>query len=243
MHLLGPLCRLCLILTATFRVCNFLLTFNWWWNQNSKSLSAFSIVSQLGKVDKPRLKSDPPEKPEKAMAAHSSPLAWRIPWTEEPGQSTGSWRVGHHWVTSLSLFTFMHWRQKWQPTPVFLPGESQGWRSLVGYHLWGRTELDTTERLSSSTWKTQFFNPAKSFSKLTPCGSWTHEKHTHLKCASITIRDSMQQAFSTCVSVLIRASCTRVKRQKSALPIKWGVLNTWSGADGKWEEGLTPTPT
>ena len=151
MHLLGPLCRLCLILTATFRVCNFLLTFNWWWNQNSKSLSAFSIVSQLGKVDKPRLKSDSPEKPEKAMAAHSSPLAWRIPWTEEPGQSMGSWRVGHHWVTSLSLFTFMHWRQNWQPTPVFLPGESQGWRSLVGYHLWGRTELDTTERLSSSS--------------------------------------------------------------------------------------------
>ena len=40
---------------------------------------------------------------------------------------------------------FMHWRRKWQPTPVFLPGESQGWRSLVGCHLWGRTESDTTE--------------------------------------------------------------------------------------------------
>ena len=39
----------------------------------------------------------------------------------------------------------MHWRRKWQPTPVFLPGESQGWRSLVGCHLWGRTESDTTE--------------------------------------------------------------------------------------------------
>ena len=38
-------------------------------------------------------------------------------------------------VTSLSLFTFMHWRRKWQPTPVFLPGESQGWRSLVGCRL------------------------------------------------------------------------------------------------------------
>ena len=42
-------------------------------------------------------------------------------------------------------FTFMHWRRKWQPTPVFLPGESQGWGSLVGCSLWGRTELDTTE--------------------------------------------------------------------------------------------------
>ena len=46
---------------------------------------------------------------------------------------------------SLSLFTFMHWKRKWQPTPVFLPGESQGWGSIVGCQLWGRTELDTTE--------------------------------------------------------------------------------------------------
>jgi len=42
-------------------------------------------------------------------------------------------------------FTFMHWRRKWQPTPVFLPGESQGWGSLVGCRLWGCTESDTTE--------------------------------------------------------------------------------------------------
>ena len=48
-------------------------------------------------------------------------------------------------LTSLSLFTFMHWRRKWKPTPVFLPGESQGWWSLVGCRLWGRTESDTTE--------------------------------------------------------------------------------------------------
>ena len=47
-------------------------------------------------------------------------------------------RVGHGWATSLSLFTFMHWRRKWQPTPVLLPGESQGWGSLVGFHLWDR---------------------------------------------------------------------------------------------------------
>ena len=48
-------------------------------------------------------------------------------------------------MISLSLFSFMHWRRKWQPTPVFLPGESQGRESLVGCRLWGRTELDTTE--------------------------------------------------------------------------------------------------
>ena len=84
---------------------------------------------------------------EKAMAPHSSTLAWKIPWMEEPGrlQSMGSRRVGHDWVTSLSLFTFMHWRRKWQPTPVFLPGESQGRGSLVGCHLWGCTESDMIE--------------------------------------------------------------------------------------------------
>ena len=84
---------------------------------------------------------------EKAMAPHSSTLAWEIPWTEEPGrlQSMGLLRVGQDWTTSLSLFTFMHWRRKWQPTPVFLPGESQGRGNLVGSHLWGRTESDTTE--------------------------------------------------------------------------------------------------
>ena len=76
------------------------------------------------------------------MAPHSSTLAWKIPWTEE---SMGSLRVGHDRANSVSLFTFMHWRRKWQPTSVFLPGESQGRGSLVGYCLWGHTESDTTE--------------------------------------------------------------------------------------------------
>ena len=84
---------------------------------------------------------------EKATAPHSSTLAWRIPGMEEPGrlQSMGSLRVRHDWATLLSLFTFMHWRRKWQHTPVFLPGESQGRGSLVGCRLWGHTESDTTE--------------------------------------------------------------------------------------------------
>ena len=133
------------------------------------------------------------------MAPHSSTLAWRIPWTEEPGrlQSMGSLGVGHDCATSLSLFTFIigegngnplqcsclenpmdrgawwatvhgvaqsqtrlsdftftfhfhHWRRKWQPTPVFLPGESYGRRSLVGYSPWSRKESDTTERLNNN---------------------------------------------------------------------------------------------
>ena len=65
----------------------------------------------------------------------------------------GAWWAAVHGVVKsqtrlsyfLSLFTFTHWRRKWQPTPVFLPEESQGWGSLVGCRLWGRTESDTTE--------------------------------------------------------------------------------------------------
>ena len=84
---------------------------------------------------------------EKEMATQSSILAWKIQRMEEPGrlQSMGSLRVRHNWATSLSLFTFMHSRRTWQPTPVFLPGESQGQRSLVGCRLWGHTESDMTE--------------------------------------------------------------------------------------------------
>ena len=81
------------------------------------------------------------------MAPHSSTLAWKIPWMEEPG------RLPVHGVTKsrtqLNDFTFtFHFHaleRKWQPTPVFLPGESQGRQGLVGCCLWGRTESDTTE--------------------------------------------------------------------------------------------------
>ena len=90
---------------------------------------------------------DSQRKTEKSMAPHSSTTAWKIPWTEEPGglQSMGSLRVRHDWATSLSLLTFIHWKRKWQPTPMFLPGESQGRGSLVGCCLWGHTESDMTK--------------------------------------------------------------------------------------------------
>ena len=79
---------------------------------------------------------------EKAMATQSSILAWKIPWTEEPGrlQSMES-HVRHDFETKQAHT----WRRKWRPTPVFLPGESQGRGSLVGCLLWGHTESDTTE--------------------------------------------------------------------------------------------------
>ena len=71
----------------------------------------------------------------------------------------GAWWVAVYGVaksrTRMSDFTFtfpfMQWRRKWQPTPMFLPGESQGRGSLVGCRLWGRTESDTTE----VTWQQQ----------------------------------------------------------------------------------------
>ena len=85
--------------------------------QTVKSLAAMleTLVRSLGWKDPL----------EKEMAPHSSTLAWRIPWTEVPGR-----------LQSM---------RKWQPTPVFLPGESRGRGSLVGFRLWGHTESDTTE--------------------------------------------------------------------------------------------------
>ena len=87
------------------------------------------------------------------MAPHSSTLAWKILWTEEPSrlQSMGSLRVRQDWATSLSLFTFMHWRRNWQPTPVVLPGESQG-RGAWWAAIYGVTQSQTRlKRLSSSS--------------------------------------------------------------------------------------------
>ena len=88
------------------------------------------------------------------MAPYSSTLAWSIPWMEEPGRlwSVGSLRVGHDWAILLSHFTFMHWRKTWQPTPVFLPGESQGrgawWAAVYGVAQ-GRTRLKRLSRAAA----------------------------------------------------------------------------------------------
>ena len=71
------------------------------------------------------------------MATYSSTLAWKIPWMEEPGRIHGIAKSR----TRLSNFT---WRRKWLLTPIFLPGESHGQRSLEGYSPWSLKELDTT---------------------------------------------------------------------------------------------------
>ena len=88
------------------------------------------------------------------MATHSSILAWDIPWTEEPGelQIMGSQKIGRDSVVKnlrasagdAGWVRKIPWRRKWQPTPAFLPGKSQGQRSLGVYSPWGGKELDMT---------------------------------------------------------------------------------------------------
>ena len=87
------------------------------------------------------------------MAPHSSTLAWKVPWMEEPGrlQSMGSLRVRHDWVTSLSLFTFMPWRRKWQPLQCSClenPRDGGAWWAAVYGVAQSRIQL---KRLSSSS--------------------------------------------------------------------------------------------
>ena len=113
---------------------------------------------------------------EKAMAPYSSTLAWRIPGMEEPGgqQSMGLLRVGHDWATSLSLFTFMHWRRKWQPTSVFLPGESRGRGSCI-YGVaqsWARLKwLSSSSSSSSSSGVMRALGPTEQ-EQVVGCSCW-----------------------------------------------------------------------
>ena len=99
---------------------------------------------------------------EKAMAPHSSTLAWEIPWKEEPGRlrSTRSLRVGHDWETSLSLFTFMHWRRKWQPLQCSClenPRDGGAWWAAVYGVAQSQTRLKWLSSSSSSSPNTHWF--------------------------------------------------------------------------------------
>ena len=140
---------------------------------------------------------------EKAMATHS--IAWKIP------SDGGAWQAAVHGVansrTRLSDFTstFMHWRRKWQPTPVFLPGESQGQQSLVGCRLWGHAESDTTE----ATQQRQQLFPFSKCPMCTQCIQHGKEKTISLmvqpQCMKLlhTLREvlsSMVEYMTTCPS-------------------------------------------
>ena len=112
-----------------------------------RSVMVFYLTKDCGQ----KLAVTAPWVSEKAMAPHSSTLAWKIPWTEEPGrlQSMGSRRVRHDWATSL--FHFHALEKEMATHSSVLPGESQGRGSLMGCRLWGRTESDTTEATYSSS--------------------------------------------------------------------------------------------
>ena len=124
------------------------------------------------------------------MAPHFSTLAWKIPWMQEPGglQSMGLLRVRHDWATSLSLFTFMHWRRKWQPTPVFLPGEFQGQGEPGGLPSLGlhRVGHDWSDLATAATLPSSFFTwecgRSKGFRKMTSAQSRPTLKSSWLLC-------------------------------------------------------------
>ena len=116
------------------------------WRQHTRKDSFIHPIAFLSQVGpEPSVASYYAIVAEKAMAPHSSILAWKISWTEELGRLQSMLRAGYYWVTSLSLFNVMDWRSKWQPTPVLLSGECQGRGSLVGCNWWGRRESDMTE--------------------------------------------------------------------------------------------------
>ena len=108
----------------------------------------YVLVTPLGDSDAHWSLRTTRQSKEKAIAPHSSTLAWKIPWVEKPGrlQSMGSLKVRHDWVTSLSLFTFMHWRRKWQSTRVFarrIPGMGEpGGLPSMGSHRVGHERSD-----------------------------------------------------------------------------------------------------
>ena len=153
------------------------------WKDGHRAFLVAQTVKNLPTVQKTQVRSLSQADPlEKEMATHASILAWRVPWTEEPGKlwSTGSQRVGHKWETNTLHLLWnsvyyrasqvalvvksatanagdtkrlgfdpwvgkIPWQREWHPTPVFLPGESHGQRSLVNYGPWGHKESDTTE--------------------------------------------------------------------------------------------------
>ena len=133
------------------RLCSFLETV--WKTLFSSSGPSLAKLSTLVVGLRSPFTCQPTSSTEKAMAPHSSTLAWKIPCTEEPGrlQSIGSQRIGHDWVTSLSLFTFMHWRRKWQPLQCSClenPRDGGAWWAAVYGVAQSRTGL---MRLSSSS--------------------------------------------------------------------------------------------
>ena len=154
---------------------------------------------------------------------------------ENPMDGGGWWAAVHGVARSQTrlsdvTFTFTHWRRKWQPTPVFLPGESQGWRSLVGCHLWGRTELDMTEAIQQQQQQQQLVNLAwitigKKLVTQLPLGRkyWEREEQEQGK-SYFTFHTLLKHLnFVICIACLRINSCEG-KQVSVNMKIKYGVL-------------------
>ena len=136
---------------------------------------------------------------------------------EESGrlQSMKLQRVGHDRVTSLSFYSSF-WRRKWQPTPVFLPGESHGQRGLIGYSLWGHKESDMTKQLTHThthTHTPQFHYRLQR--ETCPWATWdtlivnpSHMIHEYVKCF-VSLTFSLSKVGSKYTPVDTENRCRR----------------------------------
>ena len=113
----------------------------WHIEYSTFTASSFRIWNSSTGIPSPPLAVFVAMLPKAHLTSHSRMSSSR--WVMTPSWLSGSWRS---FLYSSSVYS--PWRRKWQPIPVFLPGESHGWRSLVGYSPWGHKELDTTERLN-----------------------------------------------------------------------------------------------
>ena len=143
---------------------------------------------------------------EKAMAPHSSTLAWKIPWTEGPGglQSMGSLGVGHDWTTSLYFFTFMHWRRKWQPLQCSClenPRDGGAWWAAIYGVTQSRTWL---KRLSSSRSKSEI--EEKELEAII---------YIYLKKTNLILMSEMVENFSRKKTEIVKKRNARMEKNKS----------------------------
>ena len=157
----------------------------------------------------------------------------------EPGglHSMGSQRVGHDWETSLSLFAFMHWRKKWQPTPVFLPGESLGqgawWAAVYGVAQ-SRTQL---KRFSSSSSCCCLFN---FYAEYTMRNAGLEEAQTGIKIAGRNINNLRYADDTTLMaeSEELKSLLMKVNEESENVGLKLNIQKTKimvSGSITSWQ--------
>ena len=133
----------------------------------------------------------------------------------------GSWwaavhgvaRVGHDWATLLSLFTLMHWRRKWQPTPMFLPresGDGRAWWAAICGAAQSRTRLNW---LSSSSSRELFLT------SVFACG-WGKYILQHIPCVLCVISETETDTrFSSVQSLIIPTLCRPMDCSTSGFPV------------------------